>query len=122
MPEMPTTPPSPDAAAAHVELPSSAVPSSQDVTRGPISRADNAPPQYPAQARRRAQSGTVVLKLHIAPTGQVSRVVITASSGVRLLDESATTAALNWRFQPALAQGNPVASVVQLPIEFMLVR
>ena len=43
-------------------------------------------------------------------------------SGNREFDRSALQAVRQWRFQPALRDGKPVAATVRVPVEFALER
>ncbi len=90
------------------------------VVSAPAPLASNRPPDYPAEARRRRQQGTVLLHLAIGADGAVSAAAIARSSGVALLDEAAREAASSWRFTPALEGGVAVAAEADVPIEYLL--
>ena len=77
-------------------------------------------PPYPRQARERGWEGRIIVRLHILPDGTVASGTIHQSSGHPLLDDSAITAAKEWTFQPAKNGGFPVASTVNIPIQFDL--
>jgi len=77
-------------------------------------------PPYPRQAREQGWEGRIILRLHILPDGTVASGTIHQSSGHPLLDESAMTAARQWTFQPAKNGMFPVASTVNIPIQFDL--
>ncbi len=79
-------------------------------------------PPYPRRARQEGWHGRVILRLSIQPTGTVERAAIHESSGYPLLDDSAIKAATQWKFQPAKNGGFPVASTVNIPIQFDLVK
>ncbi len=90
------------------------------VLREPIPDAANRPPEYPEAARRRRQSGTVLLHIAIESDGSVSQVEVSRSSGFDLLDHAALEAAVSWHFSPTLEDGVPQRSQVDLPVVFVL--
>lgn len=110
----PTTPKSaPDAMAGDVA----------HATAGAIAAAPhpgNPPPRYPYGARRNGIEGRVVLLVEVPPDGIGGTVVVKASSGHAILDEAAVAAVRRWRFRPASRDGQPVASLIELPIRFRL--
>ena len=62
---------------------------------------------------------TVVLEVHIAPTGKVTDVSVTHSSGSNNVDEPTRVAVYDWWFQPALDRtGKAVADVVFFDVEY----
>ena len=69
----------------------------------------NAPPPYPAMARRMGEEGEVRLDVQVGPDGQVLEVRLKKSSGSRLLDQTAIETVKKWRFSPATLDGRPVA-------------
>lgn len=120
---------------AQAQPPASAAPQSQDVARAstgnapaigtvpsvtPRPLAGNAPPVYPAQARRLRQEGTVTLSIGVRDDGSVASVVVARSSGTASLDDAAIAAARGWRFVPATQNGKPSPCEVALPIVFTL--
>ena len=81
----------------------------------------NPVPMYPLEARRRAQHGTVLLRIEVAADGAVERVEIARTSGFDLLDDSAIeTVRARWRFVPARRDGIAVESWCEVPIRFAL--
>ena len=81
----------------------------------------NPAPIYPVEARRRAEHGTVVLRIKVAVDGAVELVEIAHSSGFDLLDDAALDAVRRgWRFVPARRDGIAVESWVEVPIRFAL--
>jgi protein TonB len=64
--------------------------------------------------------GTVVIRILVDAQGKVDRVVVVASSGHAVLDESAVDAARRWRFRPPLEEGHPTAMVHEVRICFRL--
>ncbi len=112
------------------ERPSEAAPSQQGgggaLALGPTAppvpdsgyaRAD---PVYPPASLIRGEQGVVAVSLIVGPDGRVQAVRILRSSGYPALDESARRAALNWRFRPALRNGEPVAGQIDTGIRFVL--
>lgn len=65
----------------------------------------NPPPDYPALAKRRGQSGTVVVRFTCDEHGLVVAAAIVLSSGFALLDEAALRAVRRWRFENGPGQG-----------------
>lgn len=75
-------------------------------------------PRYPASALRRGETGEVLLRIEVDSGGRAAAVDIVQGSGSRELDRAALAAARNWRFRPALRDGQPVAGTVNVPIIF----
>lgn len=85
--------------------------------------ATNPKPPYPALARRMRVEGLVLLRVLVRADGRVSDVALDATSGSKLLDDSALRTVRDaWRFAPALAGGVAVDSTVQVPVRFRLVE
>jgi protein TonB len=80
----------------------------------------NAPPDYPAESRRRGEEGVVRLALRVGIDGQVESAEVIGSSGFSRLDEAATAAARRWRFRPATQGGLPVAATLATAVHFRL--
>jgi len=80
----------------------------------------NPPPRYPALARRRHYTGTVILEVLVDAKGLASEVRVASSSGYALLDEAALTAVRRWQFAPGTEGGRPTAMRVKVPIRFRL--
>jgi len=58
-------------------------------------------PEYPREALRRGESGTVTVRLSVAPSGVVTSARVAVSSGWRSLDEAAgDTIRRRWSFPP----------------------
>ena len=64
-------------------------------------------PNYPANAARNGDQGTVGLALLIAPDGHVSDARVTSTSGSRELDRAAMAALSLCQFKPATTNGVP---------------
>jgi len=83
----------------------------------------NPAPDYPVEARRRAEHGTVVLRIKVAADGAVAMVEVAQSSGFDLLDDAALDAVRRgWRFVPARRDGVALESWVEVPIRFALTQ
>lgn len=75
-------------------------------------------PQYPTEALRRGESGTVVVQVQVDAAGNPADARITQRSGSRLLDRAALDAVRRWRFQPAMVEGQPVPGTLEIPFDF----
>jgi protein TonB len=77
-------------------------------------------PDYPIEAVRAQDEGVVRLQIALDALGNVEdvRVVQTSHSGA--LDNAAKDAARNWKFRPAMHDGQPVSSTIEVPVEFRL--
>ncbi|MGH8227507.1 MAG: energy transducer TonB [Steroidobacteraceae bacterium] len=80
----------------------------------------NPPPDYPLEARRLREHGTVLLRVEVSAQGRAVEIKIEHSSGWSALDASALDAVKRWRFEPARRGSEPVAAWVLVPIEFGL--
>ena len=90
-------------------------------TAGPRAQApmviEQTRPTYPPEALPSRARGDVAVTATISPSGQVSGVELTQGIAPPL-DRAALDAATRWRFKPALRDGVPVASRVQLLFHF----
>ena len=77
-------------------------------------------PAYPERARRAGVEGVVGVRITLAPDGSVRQVELTQSSGSRLLDEAALTAARASTFAPASRNRTPVESEAVASYRFEL--
>ncbi len=76
-------------------------------------------PQYPEAARKQGVEGVVVVSIIIDETGSVQKSVI--FKGVdSLLDRAAKEAAARCRFEPAVKNGKPVKTMMNIPFRFRL--
>jgi protein TonB len=82
----------------------------------------NPEPAYPALARRRRQEGVVLLAVLVDAAGRPESVEVQTSSGFDSLDAAAVAAVKDWEFEPGRRDGEPVASRVEVPIQFQLAR
>ena len=77
-------------------------------------------PAYPERARRAGVEGVVGVRIALAPDGSVRQVELTQSSGSRMLDEAALTAARSSTFAPASRNRTPVESEAVASYRFEL--
>jgi len=79
-----------------------------------ITRVD---PEYPKLARQAGASGVVELEATISADGKVKnpRVV----RGNSMLQKAAIDAVLQWKYQPAMLNGKPVESPVEIKLNFV---
>lgn len=77
---------------------------------------------YPDFAKRAGVKGTVVLEAEVYKDGRVGNVEVLQSvqSGPGGLDEAAIAAVKAARFQPGKMNGNPVNTLVRIPLVFKL--
>jgi periplasmic protein TonB len=78
----------------------------------------NVPPAYPDIAKQARVQGVVVLEAVISPSGEVTNVRVLR--GVPLLNDSAATAVRQWRYTPTTLNGQPVAVVMTVTVNFRL--
>ncbi|HET7161711.1 MAG TPA: M56 family metallopeptidase [Rhodanobacteraceae bacterium] len=81
------------------------------------------PPAYPINAIRNNEQGTVVLRVRVDASGQVTKVDVdrkktTATSSE--LQAAAVVAAESWRFNPGEKDGKPVGGAIEIPVMFSL--
>ena len=90
------------------------------VVTNPSFRRPPKPADYPRQAQRRNQEGTVLVEALVDENGDVVSIKIVKSSGYPLLDRSATKAVRSWAFQPRMVGRLATKSKVQVPVLFEL--
>ena len=94
-----------------------AIPVEGDVT--PPRVVEKTMPQYPEEARKEKIEGMVVLQTVIDSNGEVQEIKASKSQPYGLT-EAAIEAVRQWRFEPALLDGEPVAVIYSLTINFRL--
>ncbi|SDD95085.1 TonB family protein [Aquimonas voraii] len=77
------------------------------------------PPTYPAELKASGGEGTTLLKVGVDAVGAVQTVDIESSSGYAALDRAASDAVERSTFNPARIAGQPVASQIRLPVQFI---
>jgi protein TonB len=85
--------------------------------KAPVKIADVAP-VYPALARNARIQGVVILEAVLNPQGGVESVRVLRS--IPQLDQAAVDAVRQWRFTPALLNGQPVPVVMTVTVNFNL--
>jgi protein TonB len=88
------------------------------VSSGPDAAYRNMPPNYPRDAVRAHQQGSVQVTIHITPEGVPDQVNIVISSGSPVLDKAVREAVWKWHFKPAIHDGVAVASIYRLQMNF----
>jgi TonB family protein len=76
-------------------------------------------PEYSAQASHAKYQGTVVLGIVIDKAGKISRIRLDRPLGMGL-DENAMETVKQWRFSPAMRNGEPVAVAMSIEVSFNL--
>jgi len=76
-------------------------------------------PEYSEEARKAKFQGTCVLWLVVGPDGRPRDIRVTRSLGLGL-DEKAIEAVKQWKFEPALKDGKPVAVEINVEVSFRL--
>ena len=77
-------------------------------------------PVYPEMARKKEIEGNVIIQALVDKKGEVVKVKIGKSSGHKLLDKAAATAAKDFKYSPALQNKQPVAVWVSYRVSFQL--
>ena len=78
-------------------------------------------PKYTAEAMRAKVQGIVLVEAVVLPDGSVGDVTIVRSLDRNFgLDDEAINAAKQWRFQPGMRFGEPVAVLVTIELSFTL--
>ena len=75
-------------------------------------------PEYPVEALRSGESGTVIVQVQVDSNGVPVDARISQRSGSRTLDRAALDAVRRWRFEPAVVEGQPVPGSLEIPFEF----
>jgi TonB family protein len=76
-------------------------------------------PDYSEEARKSKYQGTVGLWMIVGPDGRPRDVKISRSLGMGL-DEKAIAAVRQWKFEPAMKDGRPVAVQINVEVNFRL--
>lgn len=86
----------------------------------PYLLANPAPIPYPRWAVRQGWQGRFDIALEILKDGSVGPTQVMRSTGYSLLDQSAEKAVKKWKFHPAIENGQPVATCIQMPVLFQI--
>jgi TonB family protein len=76
-------------------------------------------PEYSEEARKAKFQGTCILWLVVGPDGKPHDVKVARALGMGL-DEKAIEAVRNWKFEPAMKDGKPVAVQINVEVNFRL--
>ena len=76
-------------------------------------------PEYSESARRHKQQGTGVLRVIVTPEGKVGLIKVERVIGFGL-DQKAVNAVCEWKFKPALKDGQPVPVEIEVEVTFRL--
>jgi TonB family protein len=74
-------------------------------------------PQYSEEARKAKFQGAVVLAIIVGADGRAHDIKIARSLGMGL-DEKAIEAVKQWKFLPAMKDGQPVSVLVNVEVDF----
>src|SRR5579862_8943695 len=80
---------------------------------------DTPDPEYSEEARKAKYQGTCVLWLIVGPDGKPRDIKVARALGMGL-DEKAIEAVKNWKFEPAMKDGKPVAVQINVEVSFRL--
>lgn len=108
--------PAPAQAAARPQI--AALPGPAKIT--PPGLVSRIPPLYPYAARRRGLEGWVEIRLAVDESGRVKQVEVIKSEPKKVFEAAVIKAARQWRFNPALKQGQPVAAAYRTVVRFEL--
>ena len=86
----------------------------------PYLRAYTHPVSYPRWAVRQGREGKFVIAIEVLENGKVGRFHVVKSTGFHMLDEAATKAIRTWEFHPAIKNGKPIRSCIEIPVLFVL--
>jgi periplasmic protein TonB len=76
-------------------------------------------PEYSEEARKAKYQGTCVLWLVVGPDGRTRDIRVARTLGLGL-DQQAIEAVKQWKFEPAMKDGKPVAVQVNVEVSFRL--
>jgi TonB family protein len=77
-------------------------------------------PRYPEASRAANHGGIVLLRVALSSEGVPLDVSLAKSSSFPELDVAAAVAVKDWRFSPAMRNGEAVDSIVNVPVNFSL--
>ncbi|MGB8886843.1 MAG: energy transducer TonB [Candidatus Korobacteraceae bacterium] len=80
---------------------------------------DTPDPDYSEEARKAKYQGTCVLWLIVGPDGKPHDIKVARALGMGL-DQKAIEAVRNWKFEPAMKDGKPVAVQINVEVNFRL--
>lgn len=77
-------------------------------------------PEYPDRARERGVEGYVKMRAKVTSSGSVTAVRVVEANPKGIFDQSAVAALRQMTFEPALYQGRPTETLVDLTVNFRL--
>jgi protein TonB len=77
------------------------------------------PPEYPSAAQAKKLAGVVVIEAVVNQNGEVTGATV-KTSVAPLLDAAALAAVRQWRYTPALKNGQPVEVIITVTVSFSL--
>jgi protein TonB len=77
-------------------------------------------PDYPRAAMEAGVEGTAIVRVTLSPSGSITAISLHRSTGHAALDAAAVKAVRGWSFMPAVRNGQAIASIVQVPVNFRL--
>ncbi|MGO9515909.1 MAG: energy transducer TonB [Candidatus Korobacteraceae bacterium] len=80
---------------------------------------DTPDPEYSEEARKAKYQGTCILWLIVGPDGKPRDIKVARALGMGL-DQKAIEAVRNWKFAPAMKDGQPVAVQINVEVSFRL--
>jgi periplasmic protein TonB len=101
-------------ASAHHNAPAAPLPVGGDVK--PAELIKSVPPEYPSIAKGQHVSGKVTLDALVDVSGNVASLKVV--SGPSLLHRAALDAVKQWKYKPAVLDGEPTASHLSVTVEF----
>ena len=78
------------------------------------------PISYPKWAVTQNWQGKIVIAVEVLTDGSVGLYQVMRSTGYQMLDEAAVQAVQSWKFHPALKEGQPIRTCIQIPVIFQL--
>ena len=79
-----------------------------------------APIPYPRWAVRQGWEGRFDIAMEILKDGSVGRTKVMRSTGYNLLDQAAVKSVKLWKFHPAMENGQPAVTCIQMPVLFQI--
>ena len=80
------------------------------------------PQPYPDSAQVNGEEGAVLVSVYVRPNGRATKIRVDRSSGFTDLDNAAVESVLNWRFVPAMHDGDTVSDWTKVNIVYQLPR
>jgi TonB family protein len=77
-------------------------------------------PQYPLQALRAGEQGTVRVLAQVNAKGDVIDARVVGHSGSSILDRAAPKEVRSWKFDPAMQNGRPIVASIEVPVNYRL--